>query len=524
MKTKLVLFALLITCIFAQAQTIEVSGNQTGVWDADTVLVVGDVMVPDSLVVMPGTLVLFDGYYGIEVRKDATFKALGTETDSIVFTVADTTGFSDFGSELGGWIGFQLNRADRFILDYCVLEYGKSIDSLVYFGGAISINACEDVHIHHSTFRHNGAYKNGGAIFALDSQVEMQTCSLHHNLVLWAVDNFNYGGAASFLKCDVEMSEMDFHANDGSCCIGGALSLDSCSVVLDRSAFVDNLGVNGGGLYLIRSNDYECKLSNLLFDDNFTAHFGGGFAICNSSPEVSNVLVINNESWGVNCNGVFFYELCSPVFRNSIIYGNYPGPDNPVIDTVEMWMWTFEETGPEFYNCLIEGGQRFIFQPEYIRAFENIIETNPMFVDAANHDFHLAPDSPCIDAGDPNTPQYVLDGLDLDGNPREVDQRIDIGPYEFSIASVLKNASVPFAKLIGNPLNAQSRIEFDEAVKGEVELSVYAMTGVCVAQKSLRYEGVQSYNLGEMAEGLPSGVYLIELKNGNNVCVLKAVK
>ena len=378
---KIILLVLLAACFTMQAQIIQVNGTQNGVWDVDTVLVTGNVMVDESLRVMPGTLVLFDGFYSIIVGKDASFEAQGIETDSIVFTVADTTGFHNFESAKGGWNGIWLERAGHFLLDFCVLEYGKCLDSIGYLGGALRVNYCDDVYISHSTLHHNSTFKKGGAIEAENSRVEMLACSLHHNKVLYAIDQFNYGGAASFLKCNVKLSEMEFRNNDGSVCIGGALSVDSCSVVVDRSVFVDNLGVNGGGMYLMRSNDFDCRLSNLLFDHNISHHFGGGFALLDASPEVNNVLVFDNSSVGVSCNGVFFYGNSSPRINNSIIYGNYiPVGDTLTIDTAQMWVWTFEDYGPSFYNCLIEGGTKYVHSAENIVAFENIIDVDPMFV------------------------------------------------------------------------------------------------------------------------------------------------
>lgn len=521
---KSVLFIFVMACFAAQAQTIAVNGVQTGVWDADTVLVTGDVTVTDSLRVLPGTVVLFDGFYGITVQKGARFEAHGTATDSIVFTVADTTGFSQYESGNGGWNGFNLKMVGCFLLDYCVLEYGKAFADDDWNGGVLNIDGCDDVRIRHSTMRYSAAYERGGAVNAIDSRVQMQACSVNYNTVYNEYNMFIYGGGASFLRCDVEMSEMEFKGNEAST-IGGALSLDSCSVLLDRSVFVDNLGVNGGGLYLMRSNDKECRLSNLLFDDNYSGHFGGGFALADASPEVYNVLVVNNRSEGVSCNGVFFYGHSSPQMTNCIIYGNYPSDTSSFMDTTQMWVWTMDDYAPEFRNCLVEGGMSHIHSYDYIHVFEDIIDADPRFVDAANHDFRLASDSPCRDAGWMETPDYITQGVDLDGLPRCSNYRIDMGPYEFLTASVKKEETRrDFARLIGNPLHAQSRIEFDDGVKGDLTVSVYDLTGVCTASKTINVDGLQSLEIGDLADHLTPGLYLVEVKGKKVRCTLKAVK
>ena len=109
MKTKMLLLLTLLACGVASAQTLEVSGIQSGVWDADTVRVTGDVTVVDSLEILPGTLVLFADFSGIWVDKGASLTALGTEADSIVFTVLDTTGLSSYNNFKGSWNGFRMN-------------------------------------------------------------------------------------------------------------------------------------------------------------------------------------------------------------------------------------------------------------------------------------------------------------------------------------------------------------------------------------------------------------------------------
>ena len=60
-------------------------------------------------------------------------------------------------------------------------------------------------------------------------------------------------------------------------------------------------------------------------------------------------------------------------------------------------------------------------------ALRNVFQDDPHFVDVAGGDFRLAADSPCIDAGDN---ACVVDAVDLGGNARIVNGKVDVGCYE----------------------------------------------------------------------------------------------
>lgn len=522
------LFLLLLPSLWSYAQTIVAEGPQSGIWDADTVRVTGDVVVSDSLRILPGTVVLFEGFYGITVSGQASFFAQGAEGDSIVFTVADTTCIGLYNSPKGAWNGIDCFKSGSVRLDYCVLQYAKASDTLDMSGGALKVRSVDDVEINHSVFRYNYAREHGGALAAEQSAFRMSNCVVHNNRV-FSDDNlyFRYGGGMRFLKCDVRMEGMDFHDNDGSVCVGGALSFDSCSLVLERSVFHHNIGVNGGGLYLMRSNDKKGLLSNLLFYDNISEHFAGALAFCDASPEVYNVTVTGNTSIGVTCNGVFFYQESSPRLTNCVIYGNYPFESEVLLDTIQMWMWTFENWGPEFRNCLIEGGTSQMQSAESILCFEDVVDADPLFVDSEHHDYRLSGNSPCRDAGWVLTPDEIQSGVDLDGMPRVSNGRIDMGPYEYSSVSVGDvGVDAPFARLEGLPLGGGSRLVLRLEDASDVTLQVYSIQGRQVATRRFGHcvSGVTVLPLEGLTDDLRKGVYLMEISAGEKTCVIKAVR
>lgn len=523
MKIKFMVF-LLMGMLAAQAQTIEVSGLQVGTWQADTVKIVGDVKVVDSLSIAPGTTVLFEGFFQIAVGNNAHLTALGTESDSILFTIADTTGFHIFNSGRGGWNGIRLDRAGNSRFDYCRFQYGKAASDREQDGGALRILNCDGVEIGHSTLFCNFSREHGGALNAIGSHVVMHDCEVSNNLTYTEIDTVYamYGGGLRFLKCEVDIMGTNFHHNNGQSAVGGAVSLDSCAVSIDRCRFEYNYGINGAGLYLIRSNDWECSITNSLFATNTSGHFGGGLAISDSSPFVSNLTVVNNHSIGVNCGGIFFYQHSAPVVMNCIVYGN---TNNSLIDRpVQMWSWTYDGYAPEFHNCLVQFGLDNISNHEVVTVFENCLDDDPLFDD---EHFHIGEDSPCFNAGSPETPTEVLESLDLEGNPRVVDGMIDIGAYEAELTGMEEGTYYEqFVRIFGNPITPSSYAEIETERDGNVVASIYSIEGRMMGNRSLGrlQAGFNRIAVGEMFEGLARGQYLFVIRVGNQTAVVKVIK
>ncbi|NIP23794.1 MAG: hypothetical protein GWN67_01215 [Phycisphaerae bacterium] len=100
-------------------------------------------------------------------------------------------------------------------------------------------------------------------------------------------------------------------------------------------------------------------------------------------------------------------------------------------------LWTIGARGAlgdvTFFDGLIDEAAIYdrVLSPDEI--WQNYLSSlyGLAYPDSVKPDYHLLPDSPCINKGDPD---YIAapDETDLDGKPRIIDGRIDMGAYEFN--------------------------------------------------------------------------------------------
>lgn len=516
---KYLLVLLLLISFMANAQICEVSGNQEGIWDCDTIFVVDNVIVPteSKLIVTEGTKVIFKDYFSIVVN--GSFEAVGCENDSIYFTVSDTTGFHIWDSGKGGWNGLVFhNVKDTLRLEYCHFSYGKATEEATR-GGAVRIYNTENVVINNCTFYSNLTCEKGGALYAEHSNILVSNCEVDANKIINEAGFYAHGGGFQFLRCSVKMEDMYFHDNFCNTCYGGGVNFDSCSVYVNRAVFEDNYAVNAGGMGIQRSNDYDVRVSNLLFNNNIVMHYGGAMAMATTSPLIQNVTMANNYCIGAGGGAMQFFDGSNPVFKNCIIWGNnwYDEEHSVISDGSQIFIWG-ADCAPEFYYTLIEGGFKQIHGNQCIAVYDfpTMLEVDPMFIDTVARNFQLQSDSPAINRGTIDTTGLMIPTTDLLGNPRIVDDRVDMGCYESSVTYLKKIQSKNNSlKIFPNPLNDNSICRFENKQASQASLKVFDYKGSILFVKDLGVisAGTNEISLSELTNILKkNNIYFLSIE------------
>lgn len=421
-----------------------VCGEVSGVWNStgSPYYVTCDVTVPagQTLEIQPGVEVLFTGHYKFNVF--GNLQAIGTEQDSIVFTRAFPT------EESRGW-GLRFDLAEGTSqLSCCRIEYGKTGESGLVeevTGGAIFIDS-SIVQIDRCTFSYNSAHSKGGAIY-----IE--------------------GGNGSYVRNTIfdENEELTFSATDGVVTAGALQITYNSDIEISDCWFIGNTSATNGGAVGFEVVDFGCVMQNCIFENNFSSQDGGAIQMWNASPTILECNFVGNQA--TRHGGAISCKTSLPMITECVLDSNSAGMDGGGIRTaggilsrcVIVNNTSGNEGGgvcmvpnntPQLVNCTVVNNSAGVRGGGILRAnsynknlivwgnfapsgagmtptdvgttysdvqggFPDIgnIDVDPMFVDAANGNFNLRSDSPCIDTGDPASP------LDSDGS------RADMGAF-----------------------------------------------------------------------------------------------
>jgi len=229
----------------------------------------------------------------------------------------------------------------------------------------------------------------------------------------------------------------------GGAVSGGAISCVGSSPTIEDCWLVDNVaGRIGGALYATSSANPLVR--NCVFLNNTSGLYGGGFALRDSSATLENCVFGQNQA---ERGGGFYCEASTCTVRGCTFVGNdastaggatfRSGDGILLLDSSIFW----NNTSPAgrtlamgggtavVGHCDVQGGVASVAVGSGSLTFAaNNIEDDPLFADAGGSDYHLLPDSPCINAGSPTA--FGLGEFDLDGESRVMAGRVDIGADE----------------------------------------------------------------------------------------------
>jgi hypothetical protein len=353
-------------------------------------------------------------------------------------------------------------------------------NSTNYFGGGVFLEQNYNVNFSNCKFIQNTAALYGGGLVNYDpasnAYISLNNCEFNEN-------HSEYDGGG--LVYDGENLNLTNCRFDGNTCVrdgAGAIFNPGMTDVINCQFNNNVAGSNGGGFYLVGGD--IGNISNCTFSDNIAA---SGSAIY----QVYTTLLysINSIFWNTNVptTDLIHVKTANPAIANFYVYNSdiQGGENSIVLD------------GP---------GSHFYWQ-------DGNITTDPAFTDPANNDYSLNWNSPCIEAGRGDTTGLHLPLTDLNGDPRIVNPRIDMGAYEFQFPVGLfankpaENSFKIYPAVASNLVN----IELPDGFTDKSGLiKIYSASGIEMEEMEIG-QGMNKIEVD--VSGFPSGIYLVSFEN-----------
>lgn len=269
----------------------------------------------------------------------------------------------------------------------------------------------------------------------------------------------------------------------------------------------------GGG---IKCNMADFKLENCLIINNYAEEYGDAIFCDETNLQISKCTISNNvaDHGGAICcdsnneieisNSIFFFNEQEICLRAMASHGGF-----------NVFTATYSD---------ISGGEEAIDgnNNELNTIYwENNIDEDPQFLDTATDNYYLSEFSPCIDAGDPNSP------LDPDGTIT------DMGAFYFNQLSdiyedEIQNLNISLSNY-PNPFNPTTTIEFSIQNNSKVVLTVFNIKGQKIKTLASNAFTKGSHSIvwngdDESNKPVSSGIYLYKLNvNGKTEAVRKCL-
>ena len=291
------------------------------------------------------------------------------------FTITNGYATSDeYGNIHGGGI---YCRFSGTVISNCTFIGNSATD---WGGGVCSFRRGASAVVTHCTFTDNSA-RNGGGL----SDANANYCTFTGNSASSLGGGMSGGTASSCI-----------FSNNSAGSYGGAMgyyvTANNCTIIGNSA------GVGGGGMVFSTAN-------NCIFTENSAGSYGGGMYGTTSA---------NGHGTANNCTFT----------RNSAREGG--GISDATANNCILWGNTASALGNDFYESELYYS---CASGAVTNDGRRNISVDPLFLDATAGDFHLLPNSPCIDTGYNG---FVSATTDAEGNPRILGLSVDMGAYEFT--------------------------------------------------------------------------------------------
>ena len=289
---------------------------------------------------------------------------------------------------------------------------------------------------------------------------------------------------------------------------GGIFCQNNSSPTISKCLIYNNRARQGGGICCYASSP---TISHCIIRNNSTFNFGvgGGIRCFESNITVEHCAITNNSCTAVG--GFSCSRDSHSAISHSIVWGN---------GAREVKVSTSDDDDNSYLTVSysdIEGGEGGVGVGRLATLIWGAgnIESDPIFADPVNDDYHLYGTSPCIDAGDPCYSASPGE-TDIDGDTRVVNGRIDIGADEYNIEETIIEvlaSEFDFSATLCNPQPNNQVLYISNGSGGTLE---WEITESCSWLEAAPANGISTGDVNEVilsvdSTGLDPGSYYCEL-------------
>lgn len=293
-----------------------------------------------KLTIEAGVQVKFQGYFGIKVQ--GAIAVLGSATDSVFFTAADTTGYGQLGTPQGGWRGIFVNtdaNQDSSKFFYTDISFCKDTFKTNFPYpklAALAFFQANKAEVANSRIHDCKGSLGGAAIAITYGKTHIHHCLIEHCLTPYTAGQMIVPDAPITFEM---AANIDFHDNEVRYCSspnGGVVTGGGFADGHIRHNYLHHNESQGLGGAIYAFGDGTMHIHHNRVTHNYSKGGGGGIAVYGLTIPTAYAIVeanlVANNSNGESKNGIcgtweggggVWFRDVKILARDNIIVNNY---------------------------------------------------------------------------------------------------------------------------------------------------------------------------------------------------------